>query len=91
MERNVTFILEALVRNDNWYFYSHKLLLVKNSVNAFVYVCNKFQSNIKRVYEIIHYCLLTSSKQSIPCVSEQEELIAFVMVKNLVIINAHPY
>ena len=65
-----TCMLEASVRYDNRYSYSHKLLLVKNSVNAFVYVCNKFQSNIKRVYEIIHYCLLTSSKQSIPCVSE---------------------
>ena len=63
-------LVRSSVRDDNWYSYSHKLLLVKNSVNAFVYVCNKFQSNIKRVYEIVHYCLLTSSKQSIPCVSE---------------------
>ena len=73
MERNVYIAsknLEVSVRDDNRYSYSHKLLLVKNSVNAFVYVCNKFQSNIKRVYEIIHYCLLTSSKQSIQCVSE---------------------
>ena len=70
IEHNLTFVLEFSVRDDNRYSYSHKLLLVKNSVNAFVYVCNKFQSNIKRVYEIIHYCLLTSSKQSIPCVSK---------------------